>query len=262
MAHTDLPKGVKKRDGRVVAFDASKIRDAIRRASLEVLLDQKSADDVAAQATQVVVDHLAQRYARGVPRIETIQDIVETVLMSEGHSRIAKAYILYRENRSQIRLAKAAFGSRDDLKLSVNAIEVLKRRYLLRDETRRIVETPSELFRRVAHHVAQAEANYGPPSVVDEAEQQFYEMMRNLEFLPNSPTLMNAGTRLGQLSACFVIPIEDSIEGIFRALGEMARIHQTGGVRPHLVSEYLRQGDRDHRSGRQATRRQHGYPAV
>jgi len=243
MAHTDLPKGVKKRDGRVVAFDASKIRDAIRRASLEVLLDQKSADDVAAQATQVVVDHLAQRYARGVPRIETIQDIVETVLMSEGHSRIAKAYILYRESRSQIRLAKAAFGSSDDLKLSVNAIEVLKRRYLLRDETRRIVETPSELFRRVAHHVAQAEANYGPPSVVDEAEQQFYEMMRNLEFLPNSPTLMNAGTRLGQLSACFVIPIEDSIEGIFRALGEMARIHQTGGGTGFAFSRLRPRGD-------------------
>lgn len=243
MAHTHLPKGVKKRDGRVVAFDASKIRDAIRRASLEVLQDQKSADDVAAQATRVVVDYLAQRYARGVPRIETIQDIVETVLMSEGHSRIAKAYILYRENRSQIRLAKAAFGSRDDLKLSVNAIEVLKRRYLLRDQTRRIVETPGELFRRVAHHVAQAEANYGPPSVVDEAERQFYEMMRNLEFLPNSPTLMNAGTRLGQLSACFVIPIEDSIEGIFRALGEMARIHQTGGGTGFAFSRLRPRGD-------------------
>ncbi len=243
MAHIDLPKGVEKRDGRVVAFDESKIRDAIRRAALEVLQDRKRADHVAADATRTVVDHLAQRYAKGIPGIETIQDIVETVLMSEGHSRIAKAYILYRENRSQIRLAKAALGSKDDLKLSVNAIEVLKRRYLLRDEARRIVETPSELFRRVAHHVAQAEANYGPQSAVDEAEQRFYEMMRGLEFLPNSPTLMNAGTRLGQLSACFVIPIEDSIEGIFRALGEMARIHQTGGGTGFAFSRLRPRGD-------------------
>ncbi|HPC94138.1 MAG TPA: adenosylcobalamin-dependent ribonucleoside-diphosphate reductase [Sedimentisphaerales bacterium] len=243
MARSDLPRGVRKRDGRVVAFDECKIRDAVRRAALEVLQDRKRADDVAADVTRVVVNHLAQRHAGDVPGIETIQDVVETVLMSEGHSRIAKAYILYRENRSQIRLAKAAFGSRDDLKLSVNAIEVLKRRYLLRDEARRIVETPGELFRRVAHHVAQAEANYGPQSSVDEAEQRFCEMMRNLEFLPNSPTLMNAGTRLGQLSACFVIPIEDSIDGIFRALGEMARIHQTGGGTGFAFSRLRPRGD-------------------
>lgn len=244
MARSSVPTGVKKRDGRVVAFDESKICDAIRRASLEILQDGTRAAGIAADVTSIVVERLSQQYGDGVPSIETIQDVVETALMSEGHSRIAKAYILYREKRSQIRLAKAAFGSRDDLKLSINAIEVLKRRYLLKDETGRVVETPSELFHRVAQHVASAEAAYGPQPAIDEAERRFCEMMQHLEFLPNSPTLMNAGTRLGQLSACFVIPIDDSIEGIFKALGEMARIHQTGGGTGFAFSRLRPRGDR------------------
>ncbi len=243
MSRVRVPGGVRKRDGRVVPFDGRRIQDAIERAAFEVFRDTKRAGKVAAETTRGVIGHLVRRYGKGVPGIEDIQDVVETVLMSEGHRRVAKAYILYREDRSQIRLAKVALGSRDDLKLSVNAIEVLKRRYLLRDPPRRVVETPSELFDRVARHVAQAEANYGSPAVSDEARQRFYEMMRNLEFLPNSPTLMNAGTRLGQLSACFVIPIEDSIEGIFKALGEMARIHQTGGGTGFAFSRLRPRGD-------------------
>lgn len=243
MSRVRVPGGVRKRDGRVVPFDGRRIQDAIERAAFEVFRDAKRAGKVAAETTRGVIGHLVRRYGKGVPGIEDIQDVVETVLMSEGHSRVAKAYILYREDRSQIRLAKVALGSRDDLKLSVNAIEVLKRRYLLRDPTRRVVETPSELFERVARHVAQAEANYGSPAVSEEARQRFYEMMRNLDFLPNSPTLMNAGTRLGQLSACFVIPIEDSIEGIFKALGEMARIHQTGGGTGFAFSRLRPRGD-------------------
>jgi len=108
-------------------------------------------------------------------------------------------------------------------------MEVLKRRYLLKDENQNIVETPSELFRRVANQVAKAEDNFNSSFKREDVEERFYQMMRNLEFMPNSPTLMNAGTSFGQLSACFVIPVEDSIEGIFAALGNMAQIHQTGG---------------------------------
>lgn len=129
------------------------------------------------------------------------------------------------------------------LKLPVNTMEVLKRRYLLKDENQNIIETPSELFRRVASHVAKAEHNFKSRYSREDVEEQFYQMMRNLEFLPNSPTLMNAGTSFGQgealdgikpafggqLSACFVIAVADSIEGIFTALGNMAQIHQTGG---------------------------------
>ena len=132
-------------------------------------------------------------------------------------------------NRSQIRFTESALGLKDDLKLPTNTMEVLRRRYLLKDEKQNIIETPSELFRRVAHNVAKAEDSFKSTFKREDVEETFYQMMRNLEFMPNSPTLMNAGTCLGQLSACFVIPVEDSMDGIFAALGNMAKIHQTGG---------------------------------
>ncbi|MEN6425437.1 MAG: adenosylcobalamin-dependent ribonucleoside-diphosphate reductase [Phycisphaerales bacterium] len=236
-------RAVRKRDGSIVGFDASKIERAIQRAAMETLQDRKRAEGIARCVTQRVVEHLVGRYKGRTPGVEDIQDIIEATLMSEGYGRIAKGYILYRENRSEVRLAKSALGLKDDLKLPVNAVEVLRRRYLLKDESRRIIETPSELFRRVAHHVARAEANYGSVARSHEAEDAFYRMMRSGEFLPNSPTLMNAGTPLGQLAACFVIPVEDSVEGIFKALADMARIHQTGGGTGFGFSRLRPRGD-------------------
>lgn len=237
------PANVRKRDGTVVAFDPTKIQRAVQRAAVQVLQDSRRAGGIAGRVARIVVEGLSQRSGDRPPGVEEIQDLIEATLMSEGYSRIAKSYILYRENRSQVRFAKSAMGLTDDLKLPVNAVEVLRRRYLLKDEDRRIVETPSELFRRVAHHVAQAEANYGSDSHVQEVEDAFYRMMRNREFLPNSPTLMNAGTPLGQLSACFVIPVDDSVEGIFKALADMARIHQTGGGTGFCFSRLRPRGD-------------------
>jgi ribonucleoside-diphosphate reductase alpha chain len=234
---------VKKRDNSIVAFDAAKIERAIQRAAVEVLQDRRRADGIARRMAQIVAESLAKRFAGKIPGVEEIQDVIEAALMSEGYGRIAKSYILYRENRSQVRFAKSALGLKDDLKLPVNAVEVLRRRYLLKDEARRIVETPSELFRRVAHHVAQAEANYASESHTHEVEDTFYRMMRSREFMPNSPTLMNAGTPLGQLSACFVLPVEDSVEGIFRSLADMARIHQTGGGTGFGFSRLRPRGD-------------------
>ena len=243
MATKVTPEKVRKRDGSVVAFDESKIEHAIQRAAFEVLQDEEQAGRIARRVTGIVVENLARDYKGRIPGVEEIQDAVEAALMKEGHDRIAKSYILYRENRSQMRFAKSALGLKDDLKLPVNTVEVLKRRYLLKDENRRIVETPSELFRRVAHHVAQAEAGYGSDGDVQEVENAFYHMMRNREFLPNSPTLMNAGTPMGQLSACFVLPVEDSIEGIFQTLADMARIHQTGGGTGFSFSRLRPRGD-------------------
>ncbi len=243
MATKAAPEKVRKRDSSVVAFDASKIEHAVQRAAFEVLQDEKAADRVARRVTEIVVANLARNYAARMPGVEEIQDAVEAALMQEGQDRIARSYILYRENRSQMRLTKSALGLKDDLKLPVNTVEVLKRRYLLKDENRRIVETPSELFRRVAHHVARAEADYGSERHVQEAENTFYQMMRDREFLPNSPTLMNAGTAMGQLSACFVLPVEDSIEGIFQTLSDMARIHQTGGGTGFSFSRLRPRGD-------------------
>ncbi len=121
------------------------------------------------------------------------------------------------------------------IKLSDNSSRVLERRYLTKDWEGRAVETPQELFRRVARHISSAELLYSQESGVKgqdsrlSVEEAFYQLMANLEFLPNSPTLMNAGRELGQLSACFVIPIDDSMESIFDAVKYTALIHKSGG---------------------------------
>ena len=119
------------------------------------------------------------------------------------------------------------------LELSENCLRVLERRYLAKDDTAKIIETPEELFLRVAKNVASAEKNYvkgaeGKKRVKKYAEI-FYDMMTSLDFLPNSPTLMNAGRPLQQLSACFVLPIEDSMEAIFETVKNTALIHKSGG---------------------------------
>ncbi len=117
-----------------------------------------------------------------------------------------------------------------ELRLPINALKVLERRYLLKDDERNVIEAPLQLFRRVAKHIALAEDNFKDKQYKrKEIEEKFFAMMRNLEFMPNSPTLMNAGTKMGQLSACFVLPVRDSMQSIFKALSDMSVIHQTGG---------------------------------
>ncbi|MEC4684984.1 MAG: vitamin B12-dependent ribonucleotide reductase [Nitrospirota bacterium] len=116
------------------------------------------------------------------------------------------------------------------LNLTDNALKVLQKRYLKKDEEGNVTEKPEDMFRRVARAVASADLNYGcSPEEVGTLEDEFYQMVSSLYFLPNSPTLMNAGRRLGQLSACFVLPIEDSMESIFEAVKNAAIIHKSGG---------------------------------
>jgi len=110
---------------------------------------------------------------------------------------------------------------------SETALEILHERYLRRDDRGQIIESVDDMFERVAHAIAQPARRYGED--VDHWEQRFLERLRRLEFLPNSPTLMNAGLPNGQLAACFVLPIEDDLDSIFAAVSRMARIHQTGG---------------------------------
>jgi ribonucleoside-diphosphate reductase alpha chain len=106
--------------------------------------------------------------------------------------------------------------------LSGNAKRVLERRYLKKDADGKVIETPETMFRRVARHIAKAEEKYGDATQVAKMQQLFYWMMTEFTFLPNSPTMMNAGRRLGQLAACFVLPVEDSLDGIFSALKNAA----------------------------------------
>ena len=127
------------------------------------------------------------------------------------------------------------------MELSKTAEVVLQKRYLLKDEEGNVIETPEQMLRRVANAIAKAEENYG--NEVKKYAKLFYDMMDKQLFMPNSPTLMNAGTELSQLSACFVIPVEDSIDGIFKALWDMAKVQKSGGGTGFSFSRLRPKGD-------------------
>jgi len=118
-------------------------------------------------------------------------------------------------------------ASRKKLNTSENCLKVLERRYLKKDKNGKIIETPEEMFARVSRHIAQADKSYGATAKeITKTEEKFYDSLSNFEFMPNSPTLMNAGRDLAQLSACFVLPIDDSMESIFDAIKNTAMIHK------------------------------------
>jgi ribonucleoside-diphosphate reductase alpha chain len=297
-------KKIKKRDGRILDFDREKIINAIFKAAKAV-----GGEDIelARQLAERVVLQLEERFPKEIPSVEDIQDTVEKILIENGHAATAKAYIIYRKEREEARKTKEMLGVRDELKLPVNTIKVLKARYLLKDEEGNVIESTGELFRRVARHLALVDMLYsdrvfdkakeqkvkdlpvldGLPKKASEIglsihnvkmlhrayhrldlrgqmkvsfselleiiknqwnevkarEDEFYSMLSNFEFMPNSPTLMNAGAPLGQLSACFVLPIGDSLDSIFDSLKFTALIHQSGGGTGFSFSKLRPNGD-------------------
>ncbi len=214
-----------KRDGSVVDYDRGKIANAIFKAAKSVGGENR---EVAEKLALKVEEILNKKFVEKNPTVEEIQDVVEKVLIEEGHAKTAKSYIVYREKRTELRKAKSILTTtRDDIKMDLNALTVLERRYLLKDENGRVIETPKEMFERVAKNIAEADSNYNED--VSSSEKEFFDLMTSFEFIPNSPTLMNAGTELQQLAACFVLPVEDTMEKIFDAVKYTALIHKTGG---------------------------------
>ncbi|MEM3921916.1 MAG: adenosylcobalamin-dependent ribonucleoside-diphosphate reductase [Nitrososphaerota archaeon] len=301
-------KKVIKRDGRVVDFDPTRIREAIRKAMVHVnRYDEESLNKV----VEYVLNIISEKYgAEKTPHVEEIQDIVELSLVKFDLYEVAKAYIIYRKERERIREEKKRILEKDyvdevDKAFSLNALRLMASRYLLRDENGKLRETPKQMFQRVAalivipdilHDPRIFDKDFGQKEhpreefnpieyegrlglgrrpdgsfeitwnrwhlermkyLYDELNReramriswseflrmleagefdgyyknflQYYQLMVSKRFMPNSPTLFNAGTRLGQLSACFVLHIDDNLESIMDAAKHAALIFKSGG---------------------------------
>ncbi|MCK4588853.1 MAG: vitamin B12-dependent ribonucleotide reductase [Nanoarchaeota archaeon] len=229
---------IKKRNKKTEDFDQEKITEAIWKAAQSV----GGTDKIKSQElSNAVVELLNKEFQDQIPTVEQIQDTVEKALIENGHVKTAKSYILYRQRRRELREVKSMIGVEDDVKLPINSLKVLEGRYLMRDTDRNICETPKQLFQRVAANIASADKKYNQDST--KPTMDFYNMMVTREFLPNSPTLMNAGTSIQQLAGCFVLPVEDSMDKIFDAIKYTALIHQSGGGTGFSFSRLRPKGD-------------------
>ncbi|ALV63020.1 Ribonucleotide reductase of class II (coenzyme B12-dependent), intein-containing [Thermococcus sp. 2319x1] len=309
---------VMKRDGRIVPFDESRIRWAIQRAMWEVgVRDENLLDKI----VKDVVDRINELYEGQIPHIENIQDIVELELMRNGLFEVAKAYIIYRKKKAEIREEKRKILNKEkldeiDKRFSINALRVLASRYLMKNEEGKIIESPKQLFERVATLAAIPELLYdervfskeggytqdlkrvehylqnfgsfdnvysigrfklnkyhferminlykelaekgkmkvsideflnmlerGDFDRYEEVIEDFFNLMVNQVFMPNTPALINSGRPLGMLSACFVVPIEDDMESIMKAAHDVAIIQKMGGGTGLNFSKLRPEGD-------------------
>ena len=314
-----LNSKIRKRSGRIVNFEQSKISNAIYKALVATgKPDYPLAERLAARVVQKMIQ-LDEKTV--VPSVEDVQDMVESILIEEGLSETAKAYILYRHERRKIRDEKMKILNKKDLDevdkaFDINSLRVLAARYLLRDDNNEIIEGPKQMFERVATLVAIADVMHDPAVFnlagghtqdIAEAERyyaklgdfdnklhigeyylnkyhfeammrhyvycakqgqmkvgfkellrliaenkmaqyeerirEYYNLMVSRDFLPNTPTLMNAGARLGQLSACFVLDMPDDMAGIMKASTDAAMIFKSGGGVGINYSDLRPEGD-------------------
>lgn len=316
------PKEIRKRDGRIVPFDLSRIANAIFKAfEASGNPNRKIANELA----DIVLQKLLKKHkssTKFTPAIEEIQDIVEETLIEKGHARIAKAYILYREKRAEIRTEKQQILDKEEIdeidkKFDSNSLRVLKSRYLRKDESGKAIESPKELFTRVAIHAALPDIIYdkrvsnkksGDKKFSGEEDlwndkklfelegklrigkfilnrfhikglhqmflrserdsrakiswekliqmlkknqfkeienriEEFFNIMIERRFMPNTPAVANFGNYLGMGSACFALDIEDSIDSIMDTLKNAAVIFKSGGGLGYNFSKLRPEGD-------------------
>jgi ribonucleoside-diphosphate reductase alpha chain len=314
---------IRKRDGRVVDFCLSKISNAIYKALVATgKPDYQLTESLTNKVVQKMVQHgYSSTEVSAIPSVEDVQDIVESILIEEGLSETAKAYILYRHERRKIRDEKMKILNKKDLDevdkaFDVNSLRVLAARYLLRDNNNEIIEGPKQMFERVAilvaipdimhdsrlfdlagrhtqnieeaekyyakiddfdlklkigdyhlnkyhfeslirHYIYLAKLGYmkvsfkellkliaeGKLALYEERIKEYYNLMVSRDFLPNTPTLMNAGARLGQLSACFVLDMQDDMYKIMKSSTDAAMIFKSGGGVGINYSDLRPEGD-------------------
>ncbi|MEM1645383.1 MAG: adenosylcobalamin-dependent ribonucleoside-diphosphate reductase [Ignisphaera sp.] len=247
---------VVKRNGRIEPFNVDKLVNSLIK-TCQNLCTSSEVQEIVKQ----IINEIIKQQSTTISSNEIAERIVKIMVANSIYDskwlEVAKRYELGQ-------VYKDVYRSKDftldpaDLRLGFTSLKVLKSRYLLRDpETRRFIETPQMMFRRVAKTIAAVEYRYCMDNIGDSNkcndvvkywEDRFYELLADLRFLPNSPTLMNAGTKLGILSACFVIPVRDSIvtpdgEGIYDALRAQAIIFQQGGGTGFDFSELRPEGD-------------------
>ncbi len=237
--------GVSKRSsGKTEPYQRDKLVKSILKCLKGVPEAEKISIEIASEIEKEVREGTvdADRIAGWVEK-----SLMERAVLNPEFESAAKRFVLARIYNQVYGKDEWERFDENDLKLSYNALRILESRYLLRDpETGRIIETPKGMFIRVARHVAKADSRYGlDPSV---SEKEFLSIMLNLEFLPNSPTLMNAGTVNGVLSACYVIPVRDSLttnrgDGIIDAIKAQALLQKQGSGTGFDFSELRPKGD-------------------
>jgi ribonucleoside-diphosphate reductase alpha chain len=206
------------RDRKLVEKLTTQVIERLEKAQAQALPTLPGMEDL--------VDKRARQTLRGrMPTEAEIEAMVMEVLNAEKPTPQEEVKVEM-DTETEVKSTKEIMS---DDGLTDTARHVLARRYLIKDNQGKVVETPDEMFHRVARAVAVAELIYDPKADVKATTENFYRLMSGLEFLPNSPTLMNAGKDLGQLSACFVLPVEDSMESIFDAVKYTALIHKSGG---------------------------------